>query len=110
MPLKEHWRRLHRRPRWVRWPVKAGFLLTVVALTLYPKVWLIPAWVQRLANLNTVLDPQHPGGPSFGMAAGFANGAPGSTTVGTVDGSPSVESIPHGTQIVSNSSGDITFD
>ena len=65
MPLKEHWQRLHHRPRWVRWPLKAGFLLVVVALTLYPKVWLIPAWVQRLANLNSVLDPQHPGLASF---------------------------------------------
>jgi len=60
MSLLNAWHRFHRRPRWVRWPLKTTLFVLTVALTLYPKVWLIPRCIERLGNMNGVLDPQHP--------------------------------------------------
>ncbi len=54
------WHRIHRGPRRVRWPLKAGVLGLTVALVLYPKVWLMPVWLERLGNMNSVLEPEHP--------------------------------------------------
>lgn len=54
------WRRFHARPWWVRGPVKVAFFLVVTGLVLYPKFWLIPTWIGRLSNMNSVLDPQNP--------------------------------------------------
>lgn len=54
------WHALHRRPRRTRWPLKTGAFLLVALVVLYPRPWLIPAWLTRLCNLNAVIDPYHP--------------------------------------------------
>ncbi|MBU0637767.1 MAG: hypothetical protein KKB50_02795 [Planctomycetes bacterium] len=59
--LVEHWQRWHRGPRRLRWPAKWGGFLLVLGLVLYPKVWLLPTWLRRMADLNAVVDPTHPG-------------------------------------------------
>lgn len=51
------WRRLHEQPWWVRGPAKVAFFLLVTGLVLYPKFWLIPTWIERLRNMQSVLDP-----------------------------------------------------
>lgn len=60
MRLAAAWHTLHRRPRWALWPLKTGAFVLVLLLVLFPRVWLIPAWLARLSNLNTVIDPRHP--------------------------------------------------
>jgi hypothetical protein len=60
MKVRLLWHRVHRWPRWRRWPLKGGFLALIVVLTLFPKVWLLPVWIQRLADLNAVVDPNCP--------------------------------------------------
>ncbi len=60
MRFASAWRTLHRRPRRTRWPLKAGAFVLVLLLVLFPRVWLIPAWLTRLSNLNAVIDPRHP--------------------------------------------------
>ena len=60
MTLTTYWHQMHRWPRRVRWPLKAAFLALTVCLALYPKVWLIPTWLVRLRDLNSVLDPNYP--------------------------------------------------
>jgi hypothetical protein len=61
MSLTTLWRRVHEWPRRLRWPVKAGVLAVTVGLVLYPKFWLLPVWVQRLRNLDSVVNPRDPG-------------------------------------------------
>lgn len=60
MTLASYWRQFHRRPRYVRWPVKAALLSLTVTLVLYPRVWLCPTWLERLRNLTSVVDPNAP--------------------------------------------------
>lgn len=55
------WRRWHERRAWLRGPTKLLVLLLVVAVTLYPRLDYLPAWVGRLRDLGSVLDPSHPG-------------------------------------------------
>lgn len=59
--LLQHWRRFHERPWAVRAGVKAAIFAAVVALVLYPRIWLLPTWLERLRNMNTVIDPADPG-------------------------------------------------
>ncbi len=55
------WRRGHAtRPAW-RWPLKLLLFAVICGLVLYPKVWLIPTWIARLSDMNTALQPSHPG-------------------------------------------------
>src|ERR1051326_4729874 len=54
------WRRWHEGAPWKRGPVKLLLLVALIVLTLYPKVWLIPTWLQRESNLDGLLDPNHP--------------------------------------------------
>jgi hypothetical protein len=61
MFLTTTWRRLHEWPRRLRWPVKLWVLAVTVGLVLYPKFWLIPRWVERLRNLDSVVNPADPG-------------------------------------------------
>lgn len=54
------WHTVHHWPLWLRWPVKVGVFALVLVLVLYPKLWLLPVWYQRLQHMNSVLDPNHP--------------------------------------------------
>ncbi len=54
------WHALHRLPRRRRWPLKAGFFLLALLLVLYPRVWLLPVTIARMADTNTVIDPTEP--------------------------------------------------
>ena len=54
------WRALNRWPWYGRCPLKIIGLAVVVFFTLYPKFWLIPRTLERLGDLNSVLDPQDP--------------------------------------------------
>ncbi len=56
----ESWRRVH---RW-DWRVRAGFksavFIATLVLVLYPRPWIIPRWLGRLADMNAVLTTDHP--------------------------------------------------
>lgn len=54
------WRRLHGWTPWRRWLLKAGVLMLVVGLTLYPKPWLLPPTLSRMANFDAAIDPDNP--------------------------------------------------
>jgi hypothetical protein len=54
------WRRLHERPAAVRWGAKAALLALVVALVLYPRVWLVPSWISRIRDLDALPDTTDP--------------------------------------------------
>ena len=54
------WRRIHRWPRAVRWPLKFLVFALVTGLVLYPKVWLLPTWIARLRSLDGVIDATCP--------------------------------------------------
>lgn len=60
MMLMESWHRIHRWP----WPVRTGLKLAlfaaIVTVVLYPKLWLVPRWLDRLGNMDSVLQPDHP--------------------------------------------------
>lgn len=58
--LIHRWQRWHSGSVWLRAPVKVFLFLALVILTLYPKVWLIPTWLGRERDLNSVLDPANP--------------------------------------------------
>jgi hypothetical protein len=58
---RDLWQRIHAWPRRLRWPLKGGLLAVTVLLTLFPKVWLVPVWIERLQHLNEVVDPTYPG-------------------------------------------------
>lgn len=59
--LAHRWRRFHERPWAVRAGIKLALFAAVVALVLYPRFWLLPTWIERLRNMNTVIDPADPG-------------------------------------------------
>jgi len=55
------WRRLNSL-RWLgRWPLKLAIFAVGTMLVLFPKVWLIPIVLERYADMNSALDPEHPG-------------------------------------------------
>lgn len=55
------WRRAHRLPAWARCPLKLGMFALVVALVCYPKVWLLPVWIDRMRDMNAMIDADHAG-------------------------------------------------
>ena len=55
------WVRFHRIAWWWRWPLKLLLFGVVCLLALYPRVWLIPTWLHRLENMDSVIDPDCPG-------------------------------------------------
>jgi len=57
---RDLWQRIHAWPRRLRWPLKGGLLAVTVLLTLFPKVWLVPVWIERLRHLNEVVDSTYP--------------------------------------------------
>lgn len=60
MSLRAAWQYVHTWRRRARWPLKCAAFALVVAVVLFPRVWLLPVWVGRLHDLNRVLDPGHP--------------------------------------------------
>ena len=57
----EYWRRLHTWDWRARWTLKCAALFAIVALVLYPKIWLLPTLIGRLGDMNAVLNPANPG-------------------------------------------------
>jgi hypothetical protein len=53
------WRGLNSLRGLVRWPLKVGVFAIVTGLVLYPKLWLLPTWLERLGDLNSLVDPEH---------------------------------------------------
>ncbi len=53
------WKALNNLPWHKRGPLKAVLFSLGTALVLYPKVWLLPRTVERYADMDSVLDPQH---------------------------------------------------
>lgn len=56
----QRWRDWHRAPRWRRWLLKTAILLTVVCVTLFPRVRLLPTWITRLSDMNRVVEVNRP--------------------------------------------------
>lgn len=54
------WHRWHDQPPHLRWPAKLAGFLIVLLLVLYPRIWLVPTWLSRVADFNAVIDPQNP--------------------------------------------------
>lgn len=60
--LLSAWRRFHTRTSpLIRWPVKLAVFGLVLAGVLWPYPALLPAWISRLRDMNSLLDPAHPG-------------------------------------------------
>ncbi len=55
------WHALNNLPASRRCPLKLLIFCVGTFLILYPKLWLLPRTVQRYADMNAVLDPDHPG-------------------------------------------------
>jgi hypothetical protein len=55
------WYAWHRRRPLLRWETKLLAVFLVIGLLLYPRFWLIPEWQRRIGDMNSVLDPTHPG-------------------------------------------------
>ncbi|TWT43984.1 hypothetical protein RAS1_03880 [Phycisphaerae bacterium RAS1] len=54
------WRRWHAGPLLFRAPLKLLLLGITVGLVLYPKFWLVPAWLGRLGDMNAMIEPANP--------------------------------------------------
>ena len=54
------WQRWHLGSPWARWPLKVALFLAIVVLVLYPRIWLLPTWLARLADMNSVIQPDCP--------------------------------------------------
>lgn len=54
------WHRFHRLPAWLRMPLKVALFVVILALTLFPHPQWIPVLVERVRNLNALLDPACP--------------------------------------------------
>ncbi|MCG3126913.1 MAG: hypothetical protein CHACPFDD_01768 [Phycisphaerae bacterium] len=63
------WLKIHRWPAWSRWPLKATLFLAVVALTCFPRVWMLPEWLRRINDMNSVIDANARGLGPFATAA-----------------------------------------
>lgn len=61
MKLTAAWRRWHESNALARWSLKLAAFVLLTGLVLYPQPWRLPTWVQRISDLNSVLDPDHPG-------------------------------------------------
>lgn len=55
------WRRFHERSAWIRRPLKLLVFVVGTGLVLYPKPWLLPTWIERIRNVDAMIEPQHPG-------------------------------------------------
>lgn len=57
----QFWRRLNSLHWFVRLPIKLASFLVVLAVVLYPNPRLFLIWLHRIQNMNSVIDPTHPG-------------------------------------------------
>lgn len=55
------WRQWHDGPRLIRWPLKALLFVIVTLLVLFPNPSKLATLLDRLANLDRLIDSQHPG-------------------------------------------------
>jgi hypothetical protein len=55
------WSTLNAWPWYLRQPAKAAAFALVVLLALYPKFWLLPTYIHRMRDMNSVLEPNNPG-------------------------------------------------
>ena len=55
------WRGLNRLRWFWRCPLKILIFVLVTVIVLYPKLWLLPTAFARYGDMNSVLDPEHPG-------------------------------------------------
>jgi len=60
MTTRERWRRWHERRPWHRRLTKILLFALTLAIVFYPKFWLLPRWLGRLGDMNSVLDPRDP--------------------------------------------------
>ena len=60
MTFSRYWQQIHRWPRAARWSLKLAVFTLVTGLVLFPKVWLLPVWLERLRDLNSVVDANCP--------------------------------------------------
>ncbi|MFH1746657.1 MAG: hypothetical protein ABIG44_06385 [Planctomycetota bacterium] len=72
--ISNWWRILHSWAWWRRWILKWVVLLIVVGVVLYPKLWLLPRQINRLRNVNAVLQPDLPALHELEQAARQAAG------------------------------------
>lgn len=54
------WHRWHAGPLALRAPLKGLLFTLTLALVLYPKFWLLPAWIERVRNMNAMIEPGNP--------------------------------------------------
>jgi hypothetical protein len=83
--------------RWYRrWPLKLVIFVVGTALVLFPKVWLIPAVLERYGDMNSALDPEHPGVAALNerVRAELPAGAPVSDVLQMVERSV-CEQVPY---------------
>lgn len=59
--MLQTWQLLHRIPAFLRWPLKLVLALAVSVLILFPKVWLLPVEYERVTNIESLIEPDHPG-------------------------------------------------
>jgi hypothetical protein len=71
------WQRWHARRPILRFFQKAGLLTAVTVVVLYPNYTLFQTWISRLRDMNSVLQPDHPGLAEFETAARAAASAGG---------------------------------
>lgn len=60
MTVENRWQRWHRGKRRYRWAAKALLFSALVVVVMYPKLWLLPRTIDRLGNLDALLDPTDP--------------------------------------------------
>jgi len=80
------WRRFHAQRAWIRKPVKLLVFAVGTGLVLYPKPWLLPTWVERIRNVDAMIEPDHPGLAAFetDVRAEIAPGADAASVLQTV--------------------------
>lgn len=59
MDLGGYWRRRHASRPLSRWAGKTFFVLVVLFLILYPRVWMLPTWIDRVRHADQLIDPKN---------------------------------------------------
>jgi hypothetical protein len=58
--MLQTWQLLHRIPAFLRWPLKLVLAVVFSVLILFPKVWLLPVEYERITNVESLIEPDHP--------------------------------------------------